>query len=193
MSGVEPSVSQETCTQLVAEIMFRKCFIIWCVGLWMSLLFLIASNVWAHNFSFTKTLNLWFCLNVWPLKCAFAWTELNVVNFCEIWIWFIQSCRILLLKLLDIDHKSMLKCVFMCVWEWWGLGGYDACESLFCVTQFQRATVCFGGCLKPKMHKDRRQCLEGCIKCVCLSAGSVCLCVWAWVASKVPNVWSFLH
>lgn len=70
--------------------------------------------------------------------------------------------------------------------------GCAACECLFCVTQFQRATVCFGGCLKPKRHKDRRQCLEECLKSVCTSVLK-CMCESMSGFKKALKIWMFLH
>lgn len=61
-------------------------------------------------------------------------------------------------------------------------------ESLFCVTHFSRVIVRYSGCLKLKMNKDRRQHLEGRIKCVYLSPVSICdfqLCVCENVQANV--------
>lgn len=128
------------------------------------------------NFSFTKTLQ------------RHAVTAINAeLHKEQSWISFWNACV--------ISWGWLLNSPLNCVHGW----GYAACVCLFCVTQFQRATVCFGGCLKPKTHKDRRQCLEECLKCVCTS---VLKCVresmsafkkgseyWDGFALKRQDVW----
>lgn len=52
--------------------------------------------------------------------------------------------------------------------------------------------MCFGGCLKPKTHKDRRQCLEECIKCVCTSVLK-CVCESMSAFKKAVSIGMVLH
>ena len=88
------------------------------------------------------------------------------------------------------QHTRPIMCVVV---AGWGLGSRSYMRVCFAWPNFKEP-LCFGACLKPKIHKDWRQRLEGCLKCVCTSECGVCVCDFkrSWMvfyALKRQHVW----